>query len=186
MTRPETRRHVLPTGRELRRLWFKTAWGQCRLVYTPEPFAVHRITLPGTGRPDLIPDSAGRQKPHHPSALQVKTILTAFFNGQQPETVPEAWLSWEPLTPAERAVLEVVRLIPYGETRAYGEVAEKAGFPRGARFAGNALNKNPFPVIVPCHRVIRADGSLGGFGSGCEIKQKMIAMEAATSGNRYF
>jgi methylated-DNA-[protein]-cysteine S-methyltransferase len=158
---------------------FDTAWGQSSLIYRPEPFVVYCLTLPGA-EPDMLPATGDEKDGHHPKAMRIKTVLTDFFNGRRPETIPDAWLSWTQLTPKEQAVLDVVRHIPYGQTRAYGEVAEKAGFPRGARFAGNALNKNPFPVIIPCHRVIHADGSIGGFGSGCEMKRKMIAMEATT------
>lgn len=158
-------------------LWYETAWGKGCLVYTPRPFAVCRITLPGVS-PDPLPESDTGQKSHPSAALRVQTVLTAYFNGQSVETIPKTWLYRAQITPREQAVLEVVRRIPYGKTRAYGEVAKMAGFPRGARFAGNALHKNPFPVIIPCHRVIRADGSLGGFGSGCEMKRKMIALEA--------
>lgn len=175
-----TKDHVFPTGRGRRVLRFDTAWGQGELVYTPEPFAVYCITLPGI-RPDLPPISAVGQKAHHPSALAVKAALAAFFAGHKPEAIPKSWLSLDQLTPKEQAVLDVVSRIPYGATQSYGEVAEKAGFPQGGRFAGNALNKNPFPVIIPCHRVIRADGTIGGFGSGCEMKRRMIALEATTS-----
>ena len=69
------------------------------------------------------------------------------------------------------------RRIPYGETRSYAELARMAGRPGAVRAAGNALNANPVPVLVPCHRVIRSDGSLGGFGGGVSLKKKLLRLE---------
>jgi len=73
----------------------------------------------------------------------------------------------------------VVAKIPYGETLSYREVALRAGFPRAFRAAGGALGRNPLPIIVPCHRVIRSDGGLGGFGGGIEIKKFLLELEGA-------
>lgn len=165
-------------GREIRVLWFETAWGRCCLKYASRPFSIFSITLPKTA-PDVRPDAKKRSAAAHPSAILVGQAIADFFNGRQPAPVPEPWLATEQLTPNERAVLSVVRRIPYGATRTYAEVAGMAGFPHGARFAGNALHKNPFPVIIPCHRVVRSDGTTGGFAAGCEMKKKMIALEAA-------
>lgn len=79
-----------------------------------------------------------------------------------------------------RDVLAVVAEIPYGETRSYGEVAELAGRPRAARAAGTALAGNPIGLIIPCHRVVRSDGSTGGYGgglSGTRLKQRLLDLE---------
>ncbi|MCK4261940.1 MGMT family protein [bacterium] len=65
--------------------------------------------------------------------------------------------------PFQRRVWEVVKTIPYGQTRSYKWVAEKSGNPKASRAVGQALKKNPIPGIIPCHRVIRSNGSLGGF-----------------------
>ncbi len=67
--------------------------------------------------------------------------------------------------------------IPYGEVRSYKWMAEEIGSPRAARAVGNALNKNPLPVILPCHRIIAADGSIGGFGCGVGVKEKLLSIE---------
>lgn len=72
-------------------------------------------------------------------------------------------------------VWHVVFRIPKGETRSYSWVAKKVGSPRGARAVGQALKNNPFPLIIPCHRVIRKDGSLGGYSQG--LKKKMALLE---------
>lgn len=67
--------------------------------------------------------------------------------------------------------------IPYGETRTYGDIANKIGSPRGYRAVGGALNKNPISIIVPCHRVIGSSGKLVGFGGGVDTKEKLLKLE---------
>jgi methylated-DNA-[protein]-cysteine S-methyltransferase len=81
-------------------------------------------------------------------------------------------------TPFQKAVWEAVRLIPYGETRSYTWAAETAGSPGAARAAGQALARNPLPIIVPCHRVLAADGGLGGFTGGLKMKEALLRLEA--------
>lgn len=81
------------------------------------------------------------------------------------------------LTRFEKDVLKVVARIPKGKTRTYGWVAAAVGRPRGSRAVGNALNKNPYAPIVPCHRVIRSDGSLGGYAKGGAAKIKLLNSE---------
>lgn len=78
-----------------------------------------------------------------------------------------------------RRVWAITRAIPRGQTRTYGEIARDADSPRGARAVGQAMARNPWPVIVPCHRVVGSDGSLTGFGGGVEMKRRMLAMEGA-------
>ena len=72
-----------------------------------------------------------------------------------------------------RRVLEWTARIPYGVVATYGELAKRAGSPRGGRAAGNALHRNPVPILVPCHRVVPAGGGLGGYG-GCEERKAML------------
>jgi methylated-DNA-[protein]-cysteine S-methyltransferase len=82
------------------------------------------------------------------------------------------------LTPFTRRVLDATRQIPYGETRSYGWVADHIGCPGGAQAVGQALHRNPLPMIIPCHRVVGADGSLVGFGGGLDRKRQLLALEA--------
>jgi methylated-DNA-[protein]-cysteine S-methyltransferase len=72
-----------------------------------------------------------------------------------------------------RRVLESTARIPYGAVATYGEVAKRAGSPRAGRAAGNALHRNPVPILIPCHRVVPAGGGLGGYG-GCEERKAML------------
>jgi len=79
--------------------------------------------------------------------------------------------------PFHRKVLAAARRIPCGRTVTYGELARRAGSPRAARAAGQAMAHNPVPLIVPCHRVVAAGGGLGGFGGGLALKRRLLALE---------
>ena len=83
--------------------------------------------------------------------------------------------------PFHRAVYAATREIPPGTTRTYGDIAKRVGEPNAARAVGQALGRNPFPIIVPCHRVIAASGRLGGFTAegGVNTKQRMLQIEGA-------
>lgn len=80
-------------------------------------------------------------------------------------------------TPFQREVWQAARLIPYGETRSYKWIAEKIGRPKATRAVGHALGKNPLPLIIPCHRVIGANGNLTGFSGGLDVKVKLLELE---------
>ncbi len=79
--------------------------------------------------------------------------------------------------PFLRRALETARRIPRGETRSYRWLAAAAGNPKAARAAGQAMARNPVPIIIPCHRVIASDGGLGGFGGGLEMKRALLGLE---------
>lgn len=81
------------------------------------------------------------------------------------------------LTLFEKKVLKIVLSIPLGQTRTYKWVAQKAGYPAAARAVGQALNKNPYPVTVPCHRVVASGGKLGGYSRGLNAKKRLLKLE---------
>lgn len=83
------------------------------------------------------------------------------------------------LKPFQLAVLRAIRDIPYGETRSYGWVAQEIGKPHAARAVGQALAKNPVPIIIPCHRIISGDNRLGGYAGGLDLKQRLLELEGA-------
>jgi len=87
-------------------------------------------------------------------------------------------------TDFERKVWLSLRDIPYGETRTYKWIAEKAGNPSATRAAGRALSKNPTPIVLPCHRVIESDGSVGGYSSGINIKIRLLELEYYSKMNK--
>lgn len=80
-------------------------------------------------------------------------------------------------TDFEKKVWDALNEIPFGETRAYKWIAERIGNPGAVRAVGRALSKNPIPIVVPCHRVIESDGSIGGYSSGVNIKKRLLEME---------
>ena len=80
-------------------------------------------------------------------------------------------------TPFQIKVWEALQAIPYGETRSYKEIAEAVGSPRGFRAVGLANNKNPIMIIIPCHRVIGANGKLVGYSEGVDIKETLLNLE---------
>ena len=90
-------------------------------------------------------------------------------------------------SPFDMKVWEALQRIPLGETRSYQEIAHEVGNPRGCRAVGGANRRNPLPLLIPCHRVIRKDGGLGGFSSGKEIKEWLLQFEQkVTRGQRRF
>lgn len=90
----------------------------------------------------------------------------------------------KPLTSFQKKVYTVVRQIPRGEVRTYAWVAGKIKKPGATRAVGNALNKNPFPIIVPCHRVVHSDGSLGEYAFGEDLKRRLLEIEGAITKNK--
>ena len=88
------------------------------------------------------------------------------------------------LTPFEQVVLVATKKISKGRVSSYREVATAIGCPRASRAVGNALHKNPYAPVVPCHRVVKSNGELGGFGSGIKNKIKLLASEGVEVKNK--
>jgi len=113
-----------------------------------------------------------------PSLLELKPVvdqLDGYFCGN----LTRFDLPLDPVgTEFQLKVWRALSRIPYGETRAYGQIASAVGQPGAARAVGLANNRNPLPIIVPCHRVIGADGSLTGYGGGLPRKRKLLDLEA--------
>jgi len=80
-------------------------------------------------------------------------------------------------TPFQLRVWRALQAIPFGETRSYKDIASELGHPAAFRAVGRATGSNPVPIVIPCHRVLRSDGGLGGFSSGLDIKVQLLAME---------
>jgi methylated-DNA-[protein]-cysteine S-methyltransferase len=108
---------------------------------------------------------------------RVRRELEEYFAGRRRDfALP---LDWTLVGPFGRRVLGVTAEIPYGGVLSYAEVAAEAGSPRGSRAAGNALGANPIPIVVPCHRVLRSGGALGGYGGGLDRKRFLLELEGA-------
>ena len=104
-----------------------------------------------------------------------KKELVSFFNGTGTGFNQE--IKFLIGTDFEKKVWNSLKEIPFGETRTYKWVAEKVGNLSAARAVGRALSKNPVPIIIPCHRVIESDGSIGGYSAGVDIKRRLLDME---------
>jgi len=105
--------------------------------------------------------------------------LEDYFSGRRRRF--ELALDWSLIGPFGRRVLHVTSEIPYGGYLSYAEVAAEAGSPRASRAAGNALGANPIPIVIPCHRVLRTGGALGGYGGGIDRKRWLLELEGALS-----
>ncbi|MFC3503472.1 methylated-DNA--[protein]-cysteine S-methyltransferase [Micromonospora krabiensis] len=120
--------------------------------------------------------ASATDQPDDVVSRQAVAELRAYFAGQLTDfTVP---VSIPRGSEFERAVWQVMTEIPHGETLTYGEVARRLGDPGAARAVGVACNRNPVPVIVPCHRIVGAGGKLVGFGGGLDRKVHLLELEA--------
>jgi len=87
-------------------------------------------------------------------------------------------LDWSAVSsPFSRRILQALQKIPFGKTISYQELGERAGYPRAARAIGRVMSRNPFPILVPCHRVLRKNGGLGGYTGGIDIKKQLLRIE---------
>jgi len=100
--------------------------------------------------------------------------FTEYFNGKRFAFDLKLDISG---TPFQRAVWNVLMSIPYGQTLSYKQVAELAGVTKAYRATGNCCGQNPLPVIIPCHRVLKSGGGLGGYGGGLDIKEALLRLE---------
>jgi methylated-DNA-[protein]-cysteine S-methyltransferase len=127
---------------------------------------------------DPDPDASGRVL--DPDAVApVLAELRAYFAGRLRSF--QTSLDLRGAGTFNAAVWRAARQIPYGETVSYGELAEMAGYPRAARAAGNAMARCPYFPVVPCHRVIHADGSIGGWGTDTWVKRSLLDLERGAS-----
>src|SRR5260370_21060119 len=108
--------------------------------------------------------------------------LAEYFRGGRHDFGVDVDLSG--LTPFQTRVLLATAKIPFGEVRTYGTVAKRAGNAKASRAAGGALNHNPIPIVVPCHRVVGSNGSLVGYAGGLDVKRKLLAIEGADVARR--
>ncbi|MBC3186657.1 methylated-DNA--[protein]-cysteine S-methyltransferase [Corynebacterium sp. zg-331] len=113
-----------------------------------------------------------------PIVTQARQELAEYFAGRHREfTVP---LDWGEASDFRARVQRHLLTIGYGQTSSYGEVAVALGRPGAARAVGSGCRTNPLPIVVPCHRVIRSDGSLGGYAGGLAVKEYLLGLERGT------
>lgn len=146
---------------------------------------VERVFLP---RPDIAdvlrrwPEAVERGNPKVDALCEQ---VARYLRGEMVSLSTDL-LALDRYTPFSRQVMLAVHAIPRGQVRAYGQIAAAVGRPRAARAVGNVMARNPFPLVIPCHRVIRADGTVGGFGGNVALKLKLLELEGVHLAKRGF
>jgi methylated-DNA-[protein]-cysteine S-methyltransferase len=149
------------------------------LLLATTPRGLVRVGLPNQDAGELLVDLAERVSPRvleAPARLdEARRELDLYFDGKlESFDLP---LDWRLSKDFRRRVLRAIHRIPYGQTRSYTEMATSAGNERAVRAAGTACGSNPIPLVVPCHRVLRAGGALGGYGGGLPMKEGLLKLE---------
>jgi methylated-DNA-[protein]-cysteine S-methyltransferase len=112
----------------------------------------------------------------HPALMAATQQLHEYFSGERQKFDLPLQPAWG--TPFQRSVWQALQRIPYGHTSTYGDIARDIGNPKAVRAVGAAIGQNPHSIIVPCHRVLGANGSLTGFAGGLDRKKRLLALEA--------
>jgi methylated-DNA-[protein]-cysteine S-methyltransferase len=170
-------RYPLPPG---------SAWGQVdtpigplALVVTPRGLV--RLNFGSLRRVarDFAPVEPPADLAAHPFGAQVSRQLAEYFAGERQAF--DIAVDWSLTAGAQRTILETLHLkVPYGSTVGYGDLALMSGRTLSAsRLVGTVMGSNPVAIVVPCHRVIAADGGIGGFGGGLEIKRRLLTLEGS-------
>lgn len=151
--------------------------GPLTVIVTPRGLV--RLSYPGEGVADQLDEIAARLSPRILEAPErtdaVRRQLDEYFAGDRRAfDVP---IDWRLVRGFAGSVLRATARIPFGSVSSYREIADAAGSPNAYRAAGNALGSNPIPIVVPCHRVLHAGGSLGGYTGGLERKQFLLRLE---------
>ena len=128
-----------------------------------------RTSLPLVARNDVIKGNCGEH------IRKTQSFLKHYFLSKPAfDKIP---IDWNIFKPFDKKILQTLLKVKPGKTITYQQLAKRAGFPRAARAVGNALNRNPIPILIPCHRVVRKDRSLGGYAGGIRWKQALLKLE---------
>jgi methylated-DNA-[protein]-cysteine S-methyltransferase len=140
-----------------------TERGLCRISYTVE------------GEDEAVARTFGARVLRVPLD-DVRRELDEYFEGRRHDFDLPVDLR---VAPFHEAVLHELARVPYGHTATYGALAARVGRPRAARAVGTVMNRNPIPIVLPCHRIIGANGSLTGYGGGLAVKRRLLELEGA-------
>ncbi len=164
---------------------FDTAIGWCGIAWTTT--GVTRLQLPerdsaATER-RLTRRSATAASGLPPNAAQTVELVRCYLGGARVDFSP-ATLDLTGVSLFHRKIYDAARLVGFGETATYGDIAERAGSPGAARGVGQAMARNPVPLIIPCHRILAAGNRIGGFSAfgGTSTKQHLLALEGVRLG----
>ena len=156
--------------------------GELLVAVTPRGLAY--VAFEDEDRDELLARLARELSPrileHAAAADDVRRQLDEYFEGERTRFALR--LDRRLIHGIARDVLTATAKVPFGRTTTYGELAGKIGHPKAARAVGNALGSNPIPIVVPCHRVLRAGGALGGYAGGVSRKERLLRLEGALAG----
>ena len=167
---------------DLKYVIFKTADGFFGLLADNKGLLHSTLPVPdySTARKYLLVGMFGDATKDEGIYPKLQKSIKAYYKGCYAELKKVRFvLNWEELTDFSKKVLNVCKNIPLGQILTYSQLAKKAGFSKAARAAGSVLAKNPLPLLIPCHRVVRSDGKIGNFSAagGSKTKKKMIEFE---------
>lgn len=149
------------------------------LLLATTPRGLVRVGLPNQDDEEILAELAARVSPRVLESAapldEARRELDLYFEGRLTEF--ELPLDWRLSRDFRRRALRAIARIPYGQTRSYTQIATSAGNERAVRAAGTACGTNPIPVVVPCHRVLRSSGGLGGYGGGLPMKEELLRLE---------
>ncbi len=149
------------------------------LLLAATPRGLVRVSLPGYDPEEALEELAARVSPRvleAPERLdEARRELDLYFEGKLTEF--DLAVDWRLTDGFRKRVQQAIASIPYGQTRSYTEMARRAGNERAVRAAGTACGSNPIPIVVPCHRVLRSGGALGGYGGGLPMKEGLLKLE---------
>lgn len=150
------------------------------LLLASTPRGLVRLAYIDDGEQAVLEELSRRVSPRvlrSPRKLdQPRRELDQYFEGARRRF--EVSLDWQLIHGFGRRILSATARVPYGSVSTYKEVAAQAGSPRAARAAGNALGANPLPIVLPCHRILHADGGLGGYTGGLDRKRLLLSIES--------
>jgi methylated-DNA-[protein]-cysteine S-methyltransferase len=152
-------------------------FGSILLAATPRGLV--KLSLPAYDPEETLEEISARISPRvleAPARLdEARRELDLYFDGKLTEF--DLPLDWQLTAGFRRKAQHAIARIPYGQTRSYTEIARSAGNERAVRAAGTACGSNPLPIVVPCHRVLRSGGALGGYGGGLPMKEALLKLE---------
>jgi methylated-DNA-[protein]-cysteine S-methyltransferase len=148
--------------------------GVTTIHYGSEPSENELRRLVRVYGPGVVPD--------HKRSSALARELDQYFNGRRHEFNIDVDLSG--LTPFQTKILVATAQIPFGAVSTYQQIARRAGNEKASRAAGGALNQNPIPIVVPCHRVVGSNGALVGYAGGLDVKRRLLAIEGADVAKR--
>jgi methylated-DNA-[protein]-cysteine S-methyltransferase len=159
----------------------RSAYGKICIAwsYAGKAPVIERILLPGENESTVDATQDQLKGAEERSCSEIDAVadsINRMFLGEAVKFDLRA-VNLDTCSPFQKAVLLADYAIPRGWISTYGRIAQYTGKPQGARAVGNALAKNPFPLVIPCHRVVRADGRLGGFRGGIEMKRTLLSLE---------